>query len=146
MWYVSKSIVVRDRHVPTRHFADPFIAVAALGASPESLLRDMSTFGLLFESLCIRDLRVYARALKGEALHYHDESGLEADAVISLRDGRYALVEVKMGAGGIEEGAISLLKLAGKVDSGIMAHPRSAPSLFPEGTRTVAPTACSWFP
>ncbi len=80
----------------------------------------MSTFGLLFESLCVRDLRVYTQALRGEVLHYHDESGLEADAVVSLRDGRYALFEVKMGAGAVEEGAAGLLKLAAKVDSAIM--------------------------
>ena len=93
----------------------------------------MSTFGLLFESLCIRDLRVYTQVLKGEVCHYHDESGLEADAVISLRDGRYALFEVKMGAGDVDSGAKSLLKLADKVDSSIMGSASFSAVIVPGG-------------
>ena len=119
-WSPSLHAKSRITKTPTRHFADPSVAVAALGASPDSLLHDMSTFGLLFESLCIRDLRVYAQPLKGEVCHYHDESGLEADAVISLRDGRYALVEAKMSASDIEDGADSLRKLSQKIDEGVM--------------------------
>ena len=132
-WSPSLHAKSRITKTPTRHFADPSIAVASLGASPESLLRDMSTFGLLFESLCIRDLRVYTRALKGEVLHYHDESGLESDAVVSLRDGHYALLEAKMGAGDVEEGASNLLKLAGKVDCGVMGPPSFCAVLVPGG-------------
>lgn len=132
-WSPSLHAKSRISKTPTRHFADPSIAVASLGASPESLLRDMSTFGLLFESLCVRDLRAYAQSLKGEVCHYHDESGLEADAVISLRDGRYALFEMKMGAADIDSGAESLLKLAKKVDSGIMGPPSFSAVVVPGG-------------
>ena len=105
------------RTSPTRHFADPAIAAALLGATPRSLLSDFATFGLLFESLCVRDLRVYAEPLRGTVRHYRDKTGLEADAVVSLPDGRWAPVEVKMGASRIDEGARHLLKLAGRVDA-----------------------------
>lgn len=132
-WSPSLHAKSRIAKTPTRHLADPSIAVASLGASPESLLRDMSTFGLLFESLCVRDLRVYTQALKGEVCHYHDESGLEADAVISLRDGRYALFEMKMSAGEVDSGAESLLKLAGKVDSSVMGSPSFCCVVVPGG-------------
>lgn len=106
------------RTTPTRHFCDPSIAVAALGANPGELVHDLNTFGLLFESMCIRDLRCYADALDGEVLHYRDKSGLECDAVIRLRDGRYGLAEVKLGGEtAIAEGAANLRKLAGKIDT-----------------------------
>lgn len=128
---------LRDRsriaRTPTRHYCDPSLAAAALGTSPEPLLRDMATFGLLFESLCVRDLRVYAGALGGSVLHYHDESGLEADAVVVLRDGTYALFEVKMGAWEIDDGAASLLKLARKVDASVMGAPAFCAVITPGG-------------
>ena len=85
------------RTSPTRHFSDPSIACAVLHATPEKLLNDFETFGLLFESMCIRDLRVYADALGGDVFHYRDKTGLESDAVIGLHDGRWALIEVKLG-------------------------------------------------
>lgn len=131
----SPSLHARSRitKTPTRHFADPSIAIAALGASPTSLLRDMSTLGLLFESLCVRDLRVYTQVLKGEVCHYHDESGLEADAVVSLRDGRYALFEMKMSAADVDLGAESLLKLANKIDGSIMGPPSFSAVIVPGG-------------
>lgn len=132
-WSPSLRAKSRIAKTPTRHFADPSIAVASLGASPGSLLHDMSTFGLLFESLCVRDLRVYTQALKGEVFHYHDESGLEADAVVSLRDGRYALFEVKTGASEIDSGAESLRKLEEKVDSSIMGSPSFSVVIVPGG-------------
>lgn len=109
----SKTVV---RTGPTRHFCDPSLAAAVLGATPQRLLEDFATFGLLFESLCVRDLRVYASALRGQVSHYRDKTGLEADAVISLADGRWAPVEVKMGQSRIDEGAKHLLKLADRVD------------------------------
>ncbi len=75
----------------TRHFTNPSIATASLGLEPNDLIGDLRTFGFLFESMCVRDLRVYAQNLDRDVLHYRDKSGLEADAVIHLRDGRYAL-------------------------------------------------------
>ena len=104
------------RTSPTRHFCDPSIACAVLGLSPASLLEDFNTFGLLFESLCVRDLRVYASALGGTVKHYRDKTDLEADAVIVLPDGRWAPVEVKMGNSRIDQGAKNLLKLADRVN------------------------------
>ena len=104
------------RTSPTRHFSDPSIAAAVLAATPRGLLDDFETFGLLFESLCIHDLRVYASALGGSLYHYRDKTGLEADAVVVLDDGRWALVEVKMGQSRIDEGAAQLLKLAERID------------------------------
>ncbi|MBQ9727556.1 MAG: ATP-binding protein [Kiritimatiellae bacterium] len=99
-----------------RQFVDPSIATASMSVGPDKLLRDFNTFGFLFESLCTRDLRVYAQALDGTVSHYRDKNGLEADLVVSLPDGRWAPVEVKMGEGEIEEAAANLRKLAGIVD------------------------------
>ena len=94
-----------------------------MGASPRILLKDITTLGLLFESLCIRDLRIYAEYLKGDLLRYHDQSGLEADAIVTMRDGRWGAVEVKLGEGLVEDGAESLQKVARKVDHDIMGAP-----------------------
>lgn len=132
-WMPSLHAKARIAATPTRHFVDPSIAVAALGASPELLLKDMSTYGLLFESLCIRDLRVYAQAINGEVFHYKDNTGLEADAVVVLRDGRYGLVEVKMGASYIEEGAHNLHRLANKLDVSVMGSPAFMMVITPGG-------------
>lgn len=111
------------RTSPKRHFIDPSIAAAVLRAAPDSLLQDFNTFGLLFESLCIRDLRVYAHAIDGEVFHYRDKSGLEADAVIHLKDGRWGAVEVKMGAKEIEIAAANLKALRDKVNTDKMKEP-----------------------
>lgn len=94
-----------------RCFVDPSIATAVLGASPESLESDLKTFGFIFECLCFRDLRVYSQAMGGKLSYYHDRHGLEADAVLHLDDGRYALIECKMGSMEIEEGAKHLLEI-----------------------------------
>jgi hypothetical protein len=94
-----------------RCFVDPSIAVAALGASPESLELDLNTFGFIFECLCFRDLRVYSQSLGGRLSYYHDRLGLEADAVLHLDDGRYALIECKLGSRDIEVGAKHLLEI-----------------------------------
>lgn len=110
------------RKSPKRHFTDPSIAVAALQTNPAGLLRDFNTFGYLFESMCIRDLRIYAQKLGGEVCHYCDETGLEADAIITLPDGRWGAVEIKMGQRQVEEAAHNLLKLKRKVDTEVM-HP-----------------------
>lgn len=104
----SKTVI---RTGKKRCFVDPSIAVAALGASPKSLERDLNTFGFIFECLCFRDLRVYSQALGGRLSYYHDRLGLEADAVLHLDDGRYALVECKLGSREIEEGAKHLLEI-----------------------------------
>lgn len=111
------------RTSPTRHFCDPSVAAAMLGATPHALLRDFNTFGLLFESMCVRDLRVYASALRGSVYHYRDKTGLEADAVVVLNDGRWGAVEVKLGSRQIEEGAKHLLKLANRVDADVEGTP-----------------------
>ncbi len=122
-WQPSLHAKSRITTTPTRHYVDPSLAAAALGASPELLLKDMSTFGMMFETLCIRDLRVYAESSDGEVFHYRDNTGLEADVVIVLRDGRWGLVEVKMSARLIDEGATNLIKLAEKIDHGVMGEP-----------------------
>lgn len=132
-WTPSLHARSRITKTPTRHFADPSIACAALGAGPESLLHDLSTFGLLFESLCVRDLRVYTQPLHGEVLHYHDETGLEADAVVALDDGGYGLFEVKLGAWGVDQAAENLLALAAKVDADHMGPAAFCAVLVPGG-------------
>ena len=104
----SKTVI---RTGKKRCFTDPSIAVAALGASPQSLELDLKTFGFIFECLCFRDLHVYSQALGGRLSYYHDRLGLEADAVLHLDDGRYALIECKLGSNEIEEGAKHLLEI-----------------------------------
>ena len=94
-----------------RGFVDPSVAVAAMGVGPEYFLKDFKTFGCLFESLVIRDLHIYSQSMGGRISYYRDRYGLEADAVLHLADGRYALIEVKLGSSGIEEGASHLLEI-----------------------------------
>lgn len=108
----------------TRYFVDPSIAVAALGLGPKDLISDLNTFGLLFETMCVRDLRVYADALGGTVYHYRDKNGLECDTVVHLRNGDYGLIEIKLGGDNlIEEGAESLKTLASKIDTDKMKAP-----------------------
>lgn len=108
----------------TRYFSDSAIAVAALGAGPADLLADLKTFGLLFETMCVRDLRTYAESLGGSVYHYRDRTGLECDSVIHLRDGRYGLIEIKLGGDRlINEGAKNLLKLESRIDTTKMPAP-----------------------
>lgn len=108
----------------TRYFIDPSIATAALGMGPKDLINDMETFGFIFETLAIRDLRVYADALDGKVYHYRDKNNLECDAVIHLRNGSYGLVEVKIGGTEpIREGVESLKTLSSKIDSTRMKTP-----------------------
>lgn len=107
-----------------RYFADPSIAVAALGIGPNDLINDLETFGLMFETLCVRDLRVYADVLNGEVYHYRDKDGLECDAVIHLRNGQYGLIEIKLGGHTkIEEGVKTLNELEKKIDTTRMKSP-----------------------
>ena len=108
----------------TRYFTDPSIAAASLGLGPDDLIADLKTFGLLFETLCVRDLRVFAEALDGQVYHYRDRSGLECDAVVHLRNGSYGLIEIKLGGEKlISEGAANLLNLSGKIDADKMKRP-----------------------
>ena len=108
----------------TRYFVDPSIGVASLGLGPEDLINDLNTFGLLFETMCIRDLRIYADALGGQVYHYRDKNGLECDAVMHLRNGSYGLIEIKLGGDTlIESGAGTLLKLSDKIDTDKMKSP-----------------------
>lgn len=108
----------------TRYFVDPSIAAAALGIGPNDLINDLQTFGLLFENLVVRDLRVYADALNGKIYHYRDANGLECDAVLHRRDGSYGLIEVKLGGtDNIDAGATTLNKLATNIDTSKMKAP-----------------------
>lgn len=108
----------------TRYFVDPSIATASLGIGPEDLISDLKTMGFLFETLCIRDLRVYTEALDGKLYHYRDKNDLECDAVLHLRNGKYGLIEIKLGGQDlIEEGASSLTALSSKIDTGKMTEP-----------------------
>lgn len=132
-WTPSLHARARITKTPVRHFSCPSIAAAALGASPASLLRDTSTLGMLFESLCVRDLRVYAQAIKGEVFHYHDQLGAEADSVVSLRDGRYALFEMKLGASYVEEGVKTLVRVSRKIDQSVMGPPTFMAVIVPGG-------------
>ena len=116
-----------------RGFSDPSIAVAALGVGPEYFRKDFKTFGFLFESLVMRDLRVYSRALGGRISYYRDRYGLEADAVLHLKDGRYALIEIKLGSNEIEEGAEHLKevkRLIGEYNKGETQCPLRMPDIL----------------
>lgn len=122
------------RTTDTRYFTDPSIATAALGLGPGNLMDDLNTFGLLFETLVARDLRTYAAANDGKVSHYRDKSGLECDAVMHLRDGRYGLIEVKIGGESlIAEGRKKLHRLAGEIDTDRMPEPAFRMIIVAEG-------------
>ncbi len=108
----------------TRYYVDPSIGVAALGLGPKDLMDDLKTFGLFFETMCVRDLRVYADALDGTVYHYRDKNGLECDAVLHLTNGYYGLIEIKLGGGSlVEEGAKTLTRLTNIIDTTRMKAP-----------------------
>ena len=111
------------RTTAKRHFSDPSIAAAALGATSKRLFDDFNTFGLLFEALCIRDLRIYADSIDGNVYHYRDASGLEVDAIVQLNDGRWGAIEIKMGSGFIEDASNNLIKFKNNVDTEKMSAP-----------------------
>jgi uncharacterized protein len=113
------------RTAPVRHFTDPSLAIAALGATPDGLLHHINLLGLLFESLVIRDLRIYSQPLGGRVVAYRDNKGLEVDAIVESDDGRWAAFEVKLGANRIEEGAASLAAFARKVDQAKSGAPQA---------------------
>lgn len=112
------------RTTPTRYFVDPSIATSALHVGPQDLINDLKTAGLLFESMCIRDLRVYMDLLKGSVYHYRDSSGLEVDSVVHLKNGSYGLIEIKLfDSDRIDEGAKNLKKLASLINTEKMKEP-----------------------
>jgi predicted AAA+ superfamily ATPase len=115
----------RVRRASKRHFTDPALACAALRATPERLLADLQLLGLLFESLVVRDLRVYAQAADGTVLHYRDNTGLEVDAIVETGDGGWAAFEVKLGQGQIDAAAEALLTFAQRVDTDTCGAPRA---------------------
>lgn len=117
----SKSAI---RSSDTRYYIDPSIACAALGLGPDDLINDLNTFGLMFECLCVRDLRVYAQSIDGAVYHFRDRTGLECDAVVHLRNGQYGLIEIKLGGDKlIEEGSRNLLTLKDRIDTTKMKEP-----------------------
>ena len=103
------------RTTPKRQLTDPSLAAAALNINEKRLVKDLNTFGFFFESLCVRDLRVYSEALRGKVRHYHDAQDLEVDAIIELRDGRWGAVEIKLGAGDVPQAETNLLALRNNV-------------------------------
>lgn len=122
-WQPSLRSKTAMRTANKRQFVDPSIGIAALSAAPSDLTKDFETFGLFFESLCTRDLRIYAQANNGDILHFRDRSGLEADMIIRLRNGKWAAVEVKLGSRQIDEAAANLITLKNKVDTSKLGEP-----------------------
>ena len=139
----SRSIA---RTRPVRHFADPSLAAAALRASPDRLRQDAKTLGFLFESLVIRDLRVYAQAADAEVYHYRDKDGLEADAIVQAMDGRWAAFEIKLGGKRVDEGARNLLKLAQRVDQELCGAPSMLAVIVPSGYGYLRPDGVGIIP
>ena len=121
------------RAAPVRHFVDPSLAVAALRATPERLTADLEFLGLLFESMVIRDLRVYAQAADAQVFHYREKEGLEVDAVVEAADGRWAAFEIKLGERWIEEGAKNLRKLARRMAHSDHDKPVALAVIVPSG-------------
>lgn len=122
-WAPSLRSKTAIRTSPKRHFVDPSIATAVLRSNPEGILNDFQYFGFLFESLCTRDIRVYAQTNDGDVFHYRDKSGLEADLIVQLHDGRWAAIEVKLGHKQIDYAAENLLKLKSRIDKDKMGKP-----------------------
>lgn len=124
-WSTSLRSAARLRKTPKRHFVDPSLSAAALDTTSAGLLADLNTLGFLFESLVVRDLRIYSQASGGKVHHYRDSNGREADAIIQLPDGGWAAFEVKLGVGAVDKAAESLLLLAQDVDTSKIGEPRT---------------------
>ena len=122
-WSTHLRSTHRLRRAPKRHFVDPSLAAAALGATPERLLREIRLFGFLFESLVVRDLRIYAQAADARVFQYRDSGGLEVDAVVEAYDGRWAAFEVKLDSSRVDEAAANLLKFAKRIDTDASGKP-----------------------
>ncbi len=123
------------RSTPVRHFVDPSLAVAALPlrASPAKLVADLELFGFLFESMVIRDLRIYAQAADAEVFHYREKDGLEVDAVVEAADGNWAAFEIKLGARWVDDGARNLRRLAGRMANSDHGPPAALAVIVPDG-------------
>lgn len=124
-WSPALRSRTRLRAAPVRHFVDPSLAVAALRATPERLLKDLRWLGFLFENLVVRDLRVYAQAFDAQVFTYRDGTGLEADAIIELPEGSWAAVEVELGQDEVDSAAEHLLRLRDRVDLSVVGEPRA---------------------
>lgn len=122
-WQPSLRSKTAIRTAPKRCFVDPSIATAVLRANPDSILHDFELFGFLFEALCIRDMRIYANANDGDIFHYRDQTGLESDMIVRLRNGKWGIVEVKLGNKQIEDAAKNLIALKNKINSDKMGEP-----------------------
>ena len=127
------------RQMPVRHFVDPSLAVAALRATPARLTADLEFLGLLFESLVVRDLRVYAQAADAQVFHYREKDGLEVDAVVEAADGRWAAFEIKLGERWVDEGARSLRRLRGRLEQSDHGPPSALAVIVPSGYGSVKP-------
>ena len=122
-WRPSLRSKTAIRTSDKRQFVDPSIATAVMNVDADGILNDFELFGFLFESLVTRDLRIYSQPIRGEILHYHDKTGLEADLIIRLQDGKWAAVEVKLGSREIDDGAKHLLQIAERVDTTRIGSP-----------------------
>ena len=122
-WSASLRSRTPLRQTPKRHLADPSLAAAAIGATAEKLRDDVGTLGFLFESLCVRDIRVYTSALDCTVSYYRDKTGLEADIIIERPDGAWGAMEVKLGSAREEEAAKNLLRLSERVDTSKIPEP-----------------------
>ena len=122
-WSPSLRSKTAIRTSQKRHFVDPSIATAVMRINPAAILKDFEYFGFLFEALCARDVRIYAQRNDGEVFHYRDKSGLEADMIVQLRDGRWGAIEVKLGNKQIEQAAENLLNLNKNIDTDKMRKP-----------------------
>ena len=127
------------RQMPVRHFVDPSLAVAALRATPARLTADLQFLGLLFESLVVRDLRVYAQAADAQVFHYREKDGLEVDAVVEAADGRWAAFEIKLGERWVDDGARSLRRLARRLEQSDHGEPSALAVIVPSGYGSVTP-------
>ena len=136
----------RLRQGPKRRFVDPSLAVASLRATPERLLTDLEWFGFLFESLVVRDLRVYAQAADAEVFHYRDNTGLEVDAIIEAKDGRWAAFEVKLGQAAIDEASASLRRFADRIDTKKCGEPALLAVITGNGFGYVRPDGVAVIP
>ena len=121
------------RTTPVRHFADPSLAVAALRATPKRLMDDLKFLGLLFESMVVRDLRVYAQAMEAEVFHYREKGGLEANVIVEAEDGHWAAFEVKLGERWVDEGAATLRRVANRMKRGGRGEPSALAVIIPSG-------------
>lgn len=136
----------RIRSAPKRLFADPSLAVAALRANPQQLLKDLNLLGFLYESLVIRDLRVYAQAADAQVLQYRDNTGLEVDAIVEGADGRWTAFEIKLGSRMADEGAANLLKFSQRVDVAKRGKPSALAVIVGAGYGYVRPDGVAVIP